>query len=195
MDNLLLETVLYKTEETRWGVWRRFLYPSGDLFEKFTSHRRVFGVPLLHYTRGKCPETGKRVVASGVVAVGRFAVGIVAIGQVAAGFIAVGQLALSPLLGVGQAAAGAVAVGQLAVAAALGLGQAATGFVAVGQFGLGRYVLAQMGLGTNVWDTWRPTPPPCSSSSRCCADKALGPVADAFTRAGPGIAPPRAARR
>ena len=158
MDNLLLETVTYKTEETRWGVWRRFLYPNGDLFEEFTSNRRVFGLPLLHYTRGRCPETGKRVVAKGVVAVGRLAVGIVAVGQAAAGFIAVGQLAISPLLGVGQAATGVVAVGQLAVAAALGLGQAATGFVAVAQFGFGHYVLAQMGLGAHIWDTWRTDP-------------------------------------
>ena len=158
MKNLLLENVAYKTEETRWGVWRRFLYPGGNLFEEFTSHRRLLGLPLLHYTRGKCPETGKRVVAKGVVAVGRFAVGIVAVGQVAAGFVAVGQLAISPLLGIGQAATGVVAVGQLALAAALGVGQAATGFVTVAQFGLGHYVLAQIGFGTNVLDVRRADP-------------------------------------
>jgi hypothetical protein len=51
-----------------------------------------------------------------------------------------------------MAATGIVAVGQLAVAAIFGLGQVATGFVAIGQVGLGRYVLAQLGFGTDVWD-------------------------------------------
>ena len=138
MDNQLLEPVEYKVEETRFGVWRRYLYPGGDLFEEYRSHRRLLGLPLLHYTRGKCPETGKRVVAKGIVAVGRLAVGIVAVGQAAAGFVAIGQLAISPLLGIGQAATGLVAVGQLAVGALFGLGQFATGYVAIGQLGLGR---------------------------------------------------------
>ena len=63
-------------------------------------------MPLLHYTRGICPETGKRVVAKGIVAVGRIAAGIVAIGQAAFGAIAIGQLALSLLFWIGQAAGG-----------------------------------------------------------------------------------------
>jgi hypothetical protein len=148
----LLGPVEYQVEETRFGLWRRYLYAGGDLFEEFTSHRRLLGVPLLHYTRGRCPETGKRVVARGLIAVGRLAVGVVAVGQAAAGFVAVGQLALSPLLGIGQAATGLVALGQLAVGALLGLGQFAAGYVAVGQFGLGGYVLAQFGIGEHVWD-------------------------------------------
>ena len=152
MRNLLLESVEYQIEETRRGVWRRYLYAGGDLFEEFRSHRRLLGLPLLHYTRGKCPETGKRVVARGVVAIGRLAVGIVAIGQAAAGFIALGQLAVSPLVGLGQAATGLVAVGQLAIGALFGLGQLATGYVVIAQFGLGGYVLAQLGVGEQVWD-------------------------------------------
>src|SRR5437016_3508457 len=139
--NMLLENVDYKIRETRLGVWRSFLYPNGQLFEEFTSHRRLFGLPWLHFTRGKCPETGKRVVARGVIAVGRMAVGIVALGQAAVGFLAIGQLALGVLLGLGQATTGLFAVGQLAVAAIFGAGQAATGYVAIGQFGFGRYVL------------------------------------------------------
>jgi hypothetical protein len=153
MRNLLLEPVDYQTEETRLGTWRRFLYPTGELFEEFRSHRTLLGLPVLHYTRGRSPETGKRVTARGVIAIGRFAVGIIAIGQVAAGFLAIGQLAVSPLLGIGQAATGVVAVGQLALAAGLGLGQAATGYIAIGQFGFGRFVLAQLGFGEHVWDS------------------------------------------
>src|SRR5262245_44372454 len=103
MKNLLLEPVEYKVEETRRGVWRRFLYPDGQLFEEFTSHRQVLGLPLLHFTRGKSPETGKRVTACGFIAVGRCAVGVIAVGQLVVGVLALGQLALGVLLGLGQA--------------------------------------------------------------------------------------------
>lgn len=150
--NLLLEDVEYQTEETRLGVWRRFVYPNGELFEEFVSHGRVLGLPLLHYTRGKCPETGKRITAKGIVAVGRFALGVVAIGHASVGMIAVGQLGLGLLFGLGQAATGLLALGQLTVAGAFGVGQIATGYVAIGQFAFGRYVLAQVGLGQDVWD-------------------------------------------
>src|SRR5229473_4409162 len=152
MKNLLLEDIKYKFDETPRGVWRRFVYPTGELFEEFTSHRRLFGAPLLHYTRGKCPETGRRIVARGIIAVGRLAVGVIAIGHASAGIIALGQLALGVLLGLGQATTGVVALGQLAVAALFGLGQVATGYVAVGQVGFGQYVLAQFGFGAHVWD-------------------------------------------
>lgn len=152
MRNLFFEEVEYKIDETPRGVWRRFLYPDGQLFEEFVSHRRVRGLPLLHYTRGRCPETGKRVIATGVVAIGRLAVGVVAIGHASAGVIAVGQLAVGLLFGLGQASMGMFALGQLALAGIVGIGQVATGFAAVGQFGIGRYVLAQLGLGEHVWD-------------------------------------------
>jgi hypothetical protein len=153
VKNRLLEPVEYKIDETPRGVWRRFLYPEGQLFEEFTSHARVLGLPLVHYTRGICPETGKRVTAKGIIAIGRFAMGVVAIGHVSMGFIAIGQLALGVILGLGQATTGVLAIGQLAVAAGFGLGQFTTGYVAIGQFAAGRYVLAQLGFGTDVWDT------------------------------------------
>src|SRR5438270_367730 len=102
MKNLLLEKVEYKVDETPRGVWRRYVYPDGELFEEFVSHRWVGGLPLLHYTRGRCPETGKRVVARGVVAIGRVAVGVVAIGQASAGLVAIGQLAVGLMFGIGQ---------------------------------------------------------------------------------------------
>jgi hypothetical protein len=158
MRNLLLEPVDYKIVETSSGTWREFLHQNGDYFAEFRSHAEILGVPLLHYTRGKSPETGRRVVARGVIAVGRFAIGIVGIGQVSAGVIAFGQVGLGLLLGLGQATTGVVAVGQLAIGALFGLGQISTGFVAIGQFGLGHYVLAQKGFGTHVWDTTQTSP-------------------------------------
>ncbi|MFO0956463.1 MAG: hypothetical protein U0800_03230 [Isosphaeraceae bacterium] len=152
MKNLLLEEVRYKVEETPNGTWRRFVYPNGQLFQEYVDNRQVFGLPLIHYTHGPCPETGRRVVATGFIAVGRLAVGVVAIGHASLGVVAIGQLALGLLLGLGQASTGALAIGQLAVGLAFGLGQLVTGYVAIGQFGLGRYVLAQLGAGVDVWD-------------------------------------------
>lgn len=156
--NQLLEPVDYKIDGTRRGVWRRYMYPNGEVFEEYTTYRRLFGLPLVHYTRGKCPETGKRVVAKGVIAVGRIAVGLIAFGQAAVGLIAIGQLAVGLLFGLGQGATGVVAVGQLGVGLAFGLGQAVSGYVAIGQAGIGWYVLAQFGLGRHVWDMHGATP-------------------------------------
>lgn len=164
MRNLLLEPVSYKVEETALGVWRRFAYEnSSGFFEEFVSHRRLFGLPLLHYTHGRCPETGRAKWACGIVAVGRkaigllalgrFAVGLLALGQLSAGVFVVGQLAIGMLLGIGQGTTGVIAIGQLAIGVAFGLGQFTTGFVAIGQVAAGYYVFAQKGIGRFVWDT------------------------------------------
>lgn len=158
MKNLFLEDVEFKIEETPFGTWRKFMYPSGRSFAEYTSKIRVLGIPLLHYTFGKNPATGRRVVARGIVAVGRLACGIIAIGQAALGVIAIGQLAIGLLAGLGQASFGVAAAGQLAVGITFGLGQFAAGSIAIGQFGIGNYVLAQKGVGQQVWCVGRADP-------------------------------------
>jgi hypothetical protein len=158
LANLLLQNVQYKIDETPWGTWRRFVYSDGSLFEEFVSHRWLWGLPLLHYTRGKCPETGKRVVAKGIVAIGRLAVGVFALGHASAGIVAVGQASFGLLFGLGQLAGGLFALGQGAIALVLGVGQFATGYAAIGQLAMGKYVLAQFGLGVHVWDTFGVAP-------------------------------------
>jgi hypothetical protein len=152
VKNLLLEGVEYQRRRTRFGTWRRFMYPNGQAFAEFRSHLDLLGLPLLHYTAGICPETGHRMVAKGVIAVGRLAVGGLAIGQAAAGIIGVGQASLGLLFGLGQATAGFQALGQLGLGWDIGVGQLATGDVAVGQLAIGHWVLAQFGLGEHVWD-------------------------------------------
>src|SRR4029079_14973998 len=92
--NLLLNDIEYVVHETEHGVWRRFLYPNGRECAEFKTHLKFGGLPLLHYTYGVCPQTGKRVTAHGIVAIGRIANGIIAIGQVAMGLIAIGQLSI-----------------------------------------------------------------------------------------------------
>lgn len=47
MKNLLLESIDYKIEETRWSAWRSFLYPTGAHFKEFGSHGGQLGLLLL----------------------------------------------------------------------------------------------------------------------------------------------------
>jgi len=152
MKNRLLEQVDYKVERTALGTWRRFMYPNGQLYAEFISHADLLGLPLLHYTSGICPESGRRKTAKGVVAVGRRALGVLALGQVAMGLVAIGQASFGLLLGLGQATVGLYALGQLALGWEVGVGQIATGGLAIGQLALGEWVLAQIGLGAHVWD-------------------------------------------
>jgi hypothetical protein len=158
MDNLLLEDVQYKIEETNFGTWRKFMYTNGTSFHEFKSHATLFGLPLIHYTYGRCPETGKRVMAKGIIALGRFACGFIAIGHISFGLVAIGQIAIGLIFGLGQLSTGLAAAGQVAIAAFLGLGQLATGYIAIGQLALGRYVLSQAGFGEFVWCTKRADP-------------------------------------
>lgn len=151
MRNLLLEKVEYKTDETPRGVWRRYVYPNGQYFAEFRSHMEMFGLPLIHYTRGVCPETGRRVVARGVIGIGRMATGIIAVGQVSAGVIAFGQAGIGLLFCLAQASAGLYSLGQVALGLIFGIGQFATGSTAIGQLAVGHYVMAQVGFGTHLW--------------------------------------------
>ena len=151
-ENMLFKQVEYQWEETWLGTWRRYAYPNGNSFGEFKSHGYFGPLPILHYTYGKCPETGRRIVAHGFIAVGRLARGVIAIGHASVGIIAIGQLAIGLGFGLGQAAVGAIAMGQLSLGAYFGFGQVATGHIAIGQVAVGGYVLAQWGLGTYVWD-------------------------------------------
>jgi len=151
--NLLLEDINYVYQETPNGTWRRFVYPSGARFAEYRSKRTWGNLPLVHYTFGRCPETGKRITARGVIAVGRFAHGMVAIGQVSLGIIAIGQLSFGVLFCMAQAAFGPFALGQAAIGLIVGVGQFATGQIAVGQVAYGSYVLAQLGWGSHVIDS------------------------------------------
>ncbi len=158
MANLLLEEVKYKIEETRFGIWRRYMYINGTSFHEFKTRSTMFGIPLIHYTYGRSPETGRRVCAKGIIAVGRIACGFIAVGQASLGLLAIGQLAFGILFGLGQLSSGIAAFGQVAIGAYLGIGQFVTGYVAIGQFALGRYVLAQLGIGEFVCSTRRVDP-------------------------------------
>jgi hypothetical protein len=155
VENLLLHPpeVEYAIQETSWGIWRRFLYSDGRMFAEFRSHGSLFGLPCMHITWGRCPETMRKITAKGIIAIGNRAVGGLAIGQMSLGAVAIGQLGLGLFLGIGQATTGVVAIGQLAISGLIGIGQFTCGHMAIGQLALGEYVLAQLGSGTHVWDT------------------------------------------
>ena len=137
--NYLPEDVDYRVEETAFGTWRSFMYENGKTYHEFISHAEVAGMPLFHYTAGKCPENGRSKTACGVVAVGRFASGFVAIGQVAWGVVAIGQASFGVLISLGQLAIGLSAVGQAAIGVFYAFGQFAVGYYAIGMFALGYY--------------------------------------------------------
>ena len=143
MKNLLLEEVKYKINKTKYGVWRRYLYPTGACFEEFRAYRTLMGLPLIHYTVGINPETGKRVIAKGFIGVGKIATGVIAIGHAAFGVIAIGQLGIGIILGLGQASVGFISIGQLAIGLLFGLGQFATGHTVIAQLGIGHYVIVK----------------------------------------------------
>ncbi|MCO6046589.1 hypothetical protein NG895_22045 [Aeoliella sp. ICT_H6.2] len=151
--NLLNQPVEYTWDKQSHGTWRRYMYTDGSMFAEYTSATQLGRLPLVHITWGKCPETGRRIHAVGVVAIGRRATGAIAIGQMAVGLIAIGQLALGVGLGLGQASTGLLAVGQAVMAGMFGLGQFVYGgYAAIAQFGMAPYVLAQFGLGQHVMD-------------------------------------------
>src|SRR3954463_8955910 len=148
--NVLRNDVDYIIQETANGVWRRYLYPNGRRFAEFKTYLNVGGLSPVHYTHGICPQTGRRITAPGIIAIGRVASGIIAIGQFAIGLIAIGQLSIGLLFSMGQAGFGAYCVGQLAVGLLFGAGQFATGQIAIGQLAYGTNVLAQIGFGKHV---------------------------------------------
>jgi hypothetical protein len=148
MANLLNQQPDYVFSRSRWGTTRKYLYNSGMLFREFKSHLKIGTLPLVHITLGVNPETGKRLWAKGLIAVGRKAAGIIAIGQLAIGVISIGQLSIGLL----------IAMGQLSIAGLFAAGQVGIGFIAIGQLAIGFYALGQAGFGKFVLSTYTRDP-------------------------------------
>lgn len=154
VENQLLADIEYKVTRTRFGTRRDFLYPDGRVFSEYRSRARLGSWPVIHVTRGKCPSTGRRITARGLIAVGRLAVGGIALGHAAFGVVALGQLSIG-VVALGQAAfAAGFALGQLGVAP-IAVAQFGLGIVVVAQLGVGKYVLAQKGVGRFVYSVKR----------------------------------------
>ncbi|XHR30293.1 MAG: protein kinase [Chthoniobacteraceae bacterium] len=119
---------------------------------EYRSRATLFGLPLLHMTRGSDPATGRMRVARGIVAIGDLAQGVVAIGGVAVGGLAFGGLAAG-LLAFGGLSLGVVSIGGVALALFLAHGGLALGPVAMGGAALGYFANGGWGYGLHVWSS------------------------------------------
>jgi hypothetical protein len=78
---------------------------------EYRSEIELFGLPLIHITRGIDPNSGRRRVSKGIIAIGEAAIGVIAVGGFALGGIAIGGM------GIGLLAFGGLALGLLAFGA------------------------------------------------------------------------------
>lgn len=110
---------------------------------EYKSDAQILGIPLLHVAIGRDADTGKLLMAKGIIAIGQFGLGLITIAQFGIGLV----------FGFGQFVGGFIEIGQFAIGLYFGMGQFATGYTAIGQFAIGEYVLAQIGFGKHVWSS------------------------------------------
>ena len=137
---------------------------------EWSSRARVFGYPVIHIASGFNPETGKKRIARGLVAIGDVAIGGLAMGGVGMGVIGmggcglglvgIGGLGVGLLQGVGGLGVGAVANGGGAIGGiasgggALGgiaVGGGSLGYVALGGGAFGTYTVSGRGINPTGW--------------------------------------------
>lgn len=97
---------------------------------EWKSETMILGWPLVHIAFGWNMNTGRLLVARGIIAIGQFAIGL----------FTVAQFGIGLLIGVGQFIGGTFVVGQFAFGLLFALGQFAVGYHAIGQFAVGRYL-------------------------------------------------------
>jgi hypothetical protein len=100
----------------------------------------IGNLPLIHIATGFDPQTGRKRVAKGFIAIGDIAVGVVAVGGLAVGGLAFGGLAL-----------GLCAFGGGAVGLVLALGGAAVGYIAFGGAAVGVWAMGGGAWGAHVF--------------------------------------------
>ena len=132
---------------------------------EYKSKARLLGLPFLHVATGMDPATGKRRVATGVIAIGDIARGGIAIGGVAFGGIALGGLAIGFAgfggLGLGLLAVGGMAIGLLAgfgggAIAPVAMGGGSLGYYAAGGAAFGVHSISKLGVDQAGWDFFQP---------------------------------------
>ena len=94
--------------------------PQPTNFE-YRSKEDINGWPLIHINLGTHPETGRPLVAKGVVAIGNIAIGIVSIGAVAFGVVTLAGFGLG-IVSLAGIAIGIVALGAIALGYEVALG-------------------------------------------------------------------------
>ena len=94
--------------------------PQPTNFE-YRSKEEINGWPLIHINLGMHPETGRPLVAKGVVAIGNISIGIVSIGAAAFGVINLAGFGLG-IVSLASFAIGIVALGAVALGYKVALG-------------------------------------------------------------------------
>ena len=121
-----------ETEVRYWGEYR--------------SETELFGLPLVHVTRGIDPRTGFFRVAKGIIAIGDVAVGFLALGGIAIGGIAIGGLGLG-LIAIGGLALGAITIGGFSAGLLFAFGGVAFSLkVAIGGLAFAPHFIAAEGI-------------------------------------------------
>jgi hypothetical protein len=116
---------------------QKLAYPGFEYRTKL----ELFGWPLIHITRGRDSQSGKRLVSKGFIAIGEISIGIVAIGGFALGGIAIGGLGVG-LIAFGGLAAGLIAFGGVALGMFAAMGAAAFSLMyAIGVMANAKYVI------------------------------------------------------
>jgi hypothetical protein len=123
-------------------------YPYGY---EYRSKTVLFGLPLVHIAYGVDPQTGRKRVAKGIIAIGDIAVGGIAFGGMALGGITFGGISVG-VLALGGMAVGLVALGGMAIGVLLALGGGAVGYVALGGGACGYYAFGGGACGAHVID-------------------------------------------
>ena len=90
---------------------------------EYRSKEEINGWPLIHINLGTHPETGRPLVAKGVVAIGNIAIGIVSIGAAAFGVVTLAGFGLG-IVSLAGFAIGIVALGAIALGYEVALGAA-----------------------------------------------------------------------
>lgn len=81
---------------------------------EYRSKKKINGWPLIHINLGTHLETGRPLVAKGVVAIGNIAIGVVSIGAAAFGVVTLAAFGLG-IVSLSAFAIGVIALGSLAL--------------------------------------------------------------------------------
>jgi predicted Ser/Thr protein kinase len=132
---------------------------------EYKSKKSLWGLPLIHIATGMDPVTGKKRIATGIIAIGDIARGIIAIGGVSFGCIAFGGCAFGALaiggLGIGLLACSGLGIGLIAAfaggaVAPIAMGGGALGYWAYGGAAYGVHAVSALGVDPKGWDFFEP---------------------------------------
>lgn len=118
---------------------------------EYKSQRRVWGMPLVHISRGTAKGfIAIGVRARGIISIGVLSVGVLSIGLLAFGLIAIGTFALGAaangMISVGVFALGGVAAGMFSMGG-VSIGWLSWGGLSIGKYAFGGYASGTIAIG------------------------------------------------